>query len=41
MKTIVSPQSLPGIPWENKPENCNESMWRYSGNPVIGWSYLT
>lgn len=30
MKNIVS------IPWEERPENCMDVMWRFSQNPVIG-----
>ncbi|QUI22076.1 glycoside hydrolase family 130 protein [Vallitalea pronyensis] len=32
--TIIG-QPLKNIPWEEKPENCNEPMWRYSKNPII------
>ena len=28
-------ESLPRIPWEDRPENCSETVWRYSGNPLI------
>lgn len=28
-------QSLPNIPWEDKPAGCKEPVWRYSGNPII------
>lgn len=28
-------KALPNIPWEEKPQGCNEPMWRYSQNPVI------
>ena len=28
-------QELPGIPWQEKPENSNEVVWRYSLNPII------
>jgi beta-1,4-mannooligosaccharide/beta-1,4-mannosyl-N-acetylglucosamine phosphorylase len=28
-------QSLPNIPWEEKPEDCKGVVWRYSNNPVI------
>ena len=27
--------SLPDMPWENRPENREEVLWRYSKNPVI------
>lgn len=23
------------IPWEDKPQNCNDTIWRYSQNPII------
>jgi len=26
---------LPNIPWEERPNECNEVLWRYSKNPVI------
>ena len=29
-------QPLPDIPWQERPEGCRETLWRYSGNPVIG-----
>jgi beta-1,4-mannooligosaccharide/beta-1,4-mannosyl-N-acetylglucosamine phosphorylase len=36
-KTIIG-KNLPNIPWEEKPSGCIDVMWRYSGNPVIGWN---
>ncbi len=27
--------SLPNIPWQDKPENCCTPVWRYSENPII------
>lgn len=27
--------SLPNIPWQDKPNNCNDVIWRYSENPII------
>lgn len=35
MKIKVLGQSLPSIPWQDKPEGCNEPVWRYSNNPII------
>jgi beta-1,4-mannooligosaccharide/beta-1,4-mannosyl-N-acetylglucosamine phosphorylase len=35
---IVNGNSLPNIPWENRPASSSpekELMWRYSGNPII------
>ena len=28
-------ENLPNIPWEDRPAGCNETVWRYSGNPLI------
>jgi len=28
-------QSLPNIPWEDRPESCSNVVWRYSKNPII------
>ena len=36
-KTILG-KPLPNIPWEGKPENCTDVVWRYSGNPVLSWN---
>lgn len=27
---------LPNIPWEDRPSDCSDPVWRYSGNPIIG-----
>ncbi|MDR0222649.1 MAG: glycoside hydrolase family 130 protein [Oscillospiraceae bacterium] len=32
---IIGLNSLPNIPWEEKPAGCNEVVRRYSGNPII------
>jgi len=36
MKIIGDP--LPNLPWEDRPKGSTEVVWRYSGNPVIGWN---
>lgn len=28
-------KSLPNIPWEKRPANCSDVVWRYSANPII------
>jgi len=28
--------SLPNIPWEERPAGCDETVWRFSRNPVVG-----
>ncbi len=35
MKTKLIAQPLPDMPWEDRPGNCTEVLWRYSANPVI------
>ena len=37
MSTIVA-DALPNIPWEDRPSGCNEPLWRYSKNPILGWN---
>ena len=34
---IIGAQSMPDMPWEDRPENDNHDapVWRYSGNPII------
>jgi len=31
---VVGP-ALPNIPWEDRPEGCQDVVWRYSKNPII------
>lgn len=36
MKTkVVNGISLPNIPWQDKPADCRDVIWRYSENPII------
>ena len=32
---IINGQSIPNIPWQDKPANCNDVIWRYNANPII------
>lgn len=32
---IINGTSIPNLPWQDKPENCQDIIWRYSENPVI------
>ncbi len=32
---IIIGDSLPNIPWQERPEKCKDVVWRYSQNPVI------
>lgn len=36
----IEGQPLPGIPWEDRPSECRDVMWRYSANPIIGRNAL-
>ena len=33
-QTIIGP-ALPNIPWEDKPADCHDVVWRSSRNPII------
>jgi beta-1,4-mannooligosaccharide/beta-1,4-mannosyl-N-acetylglucosamine phosphorylase len=37
MPTIVG-ATIPNLPWEDKPAGCQDVVWRYSSNPIIGWN---
>ena len=36
MKKTIIGKSLPNIPWQDKPADCRDVIWRYDENPVIG-----
>lgn len=36
----IEGQPLPGIPWEDRPSECRDVMWRYSANQIIGRNAL-
>ncbi|MBK8946753.1 MAG: glycoside hydrolase family 130 protein [Ignavibacteriae bacterium] len=38
MASTIMGKSLPNIPWEEKPKNCNDVIWRFSGNPIVEWN---
>ncbi len=39
MKKInyVGPQ-IDNIPWQDRPDGCNDVVWRHTANPIIGWN---
>jgi len=37
VQTIIG-ESLPNLPWENRPKECTDVLWRYSRNPIINWN---
>ena len=32
---ILNGQSIPNMPWQDKPADCNEVIWRHTDNPII------
>ncbi|MBN1937259.1 MAG: glycoside hydrolase family 130 protein [Anaerolineae bacterium] len=34
-KYQITGESVPNMPWEDKPADCDKVMWRYSQNPII------
>ena len=32
---ILNGQSIPNIPWQDRPAGCTDPVWRYDQNPVI------
>ena len=38
MKNTIIGESLPNIPWEDKPKDCIDVLWRHSGNPILSWN---
>ena len=32
---IINGQSIPNMPWQDKPEGCTDVIWRYNANPII------
>ncbi len=37
---ILNGDSIPNMPWQDKPQGCKEVIWRYSENPVIKRNHL-
>ncbi|MDR2532243.1 MAG: glycoside hydrolase family 130 protein [Oscillospiraceae bacterium] len=37
---IIGEKALPNMPWEEKPKDSNEVIWRYSKNPVIRRNHI-
>jgi len=38
MKYRIVGNSIPNLPWEERPEGCSDIVWRFSKNPLIGWN---
>ncbi|MFI3263421.1 MAG: glycoside hydrolase family 130 protein [Rikenellaceae bacterium] len=39
-KIKIEGTPLPNMPWEERPEGCTSTVWRYSENPVIGRNHI-
>lgn len=37
-RQMVLGTAVPNLPWEDKPAGCRDVVWRFSGNPIIGWN---
>jgi beta-1,4-mannooligosaccharide/beta-1,4-mannosyl-N-acetylglucosamine phosphorylase len=38
MAVTIAQDPLPDMPWEERPAGSTDVLWRYTGNPVIGWN---
>lgn len=38
MSIMIIGENHSNIPWEDKPKNCNDVVWRYSANPILDWN---
>jgi len=38
MNQILNGTAIPNLPWEERPQGCNEIVWRYSQNPLLDWN---
>ncbi|MEG2669477.1 MAG: glycosidase, partial [Oscillospiraceae bacterium] len=39
-KTKILGEKIPNIPWQDKPDNCEDVVWRHTMNPIIDRSYI-
>ncbi len=37
-KVKIIGKALNNIPWQEKPADCKDVMWRHDGNPIMGWN---
>ena len=35
MSLEIFGQSIPNMPWQDRPEGCKDVIWRYNANPII------
>ena len=37
MSLEIIGQSIPNMPWQDRPEGCDEVFWRYTENPILSY----
>ena len=37
MAKVINGKSIPNMPWQDRPEGCDEVVWRYSENPILSY----
>ncbi len=38
MPLAIVQDAVPHLPWQDRPEGCTDVLWRYAGNPILGWN---
>ena len=38
MSTTIIGENIHNLPWEDRPKDSSDIIWRYSRNPIIGWN---
>jgi beta-1,4-mannooligosaccharide/beta-1,4-mannosyl-N-acetylglucosamine phosphorylase len=38
MSNMIIEKGVKNIPWQDKPSDCTQVVWRYDANPIIGWN---
>ena len=37
MAKVINGKSIPNMPWQDKPVDCDEVFWRYTENPILSY----
>lgn len=37
MAKVINGKSIPNMPWQDRPADCDEVVWRYSENPILSY----
>ena len=37
MAKVINGKSIPNMPWQERPSDCDEVVWRYSENPILSY----